>query len=150
MTGPITEFRPVQDGTPAAGSLLARLEAVHAELAHAFTPSETQRGLARFAKIIRDLEQDVDLTPAEPQKDDTTSLLQALVDEVRGLRAQMGSTAGVSSVELSVDSKALVKPVVKVYDTDPDVASAKAQEIFDACVIKYGEHAKNAKNGNGA
>lgn len=44
---------------------------------------------------------------------------------------------GQSSVELTIDSKGLVKPGVKVYHRDPDEAFRVAQEIFDAAVIKY-------------
>jgi len=43
-----------------------------------------------------------------------------------------------SSVEFSVDSKGRVKPVVKVYDIDPEVALTKAQLLIERAV----KHAK--------
>ena len=41
-------------------------------------------------------------------------------------------------VELTVDSKGKVKPTVKVYNDDIEVASKKAQEIMDELLKKYG------------
>jgi hypothetical protein len=41
-------------------------------------------------------------------------------------------------VELTVDSKGKVKPTVKVYDEDIQVASKKAQEVMDNLLKKYG------------
>ena len=58
--------------------------------------------------------------------------------ELQQLRTALAVNGPASSVELSVDSKALVKPIVKVYDIDPDVACARAQELFDDLIIKYG------------
>lgn len=55
----------------------------------------------------------------------------------RHILAALGATGSIPSVELSVDSKALVKPVVKVYNLDPEQANQEAQRIFDDLVIKY-------------
>lgn len=41
-------------------------------------------------------------------------------------------------VELSVDSKGKVKPAVKVYDDDIEVAKDKAIKIMDDLLAKYG------------
>lgn len=41
-------------------------------------------------------------------------------------------------VELSVDSKGKVKPTVKVYDDDIEVAKDKAIKIMDDLLAKYG------------
>jgi hypothetical protein len=51
--------------------------------------------------------------------------------------AALAATGSVPSVELSIDSKGLVKPVVKVYDLDPERASQEAQRIFDELALKY-------------
>lgn len=84
-------------------------------------------------------EQTVELAPppAEAKSDRFGVLGVEILTELKHLRAGLGVQAGVSSVELTVDSKGVVKPTVKVYDQDPDVASAKAQEIFDENVGKY-------------
>ena len=41
-------------------------------------------------------------------------------------------------VELTVDSKGKVKPTVKVYDDDIEVAKEKAEKIMDELLKKYG------------
>ena len=76
---------------------------------------------------------------------DVLELLTLLVEiannqltEMKQLRAAVAVNGPESSVELSVDSKALVKPVVKVYNLHPDVACARAESIFDDLIIKYG------------
>jgi hypothetical protein len=65
-------------------------------------------------------------------------LLEENLAELRHIRAAIGATGSVSSVELEVDSKTAVKPHVKVYDLDAGVASEQAQALFDDLIIKYG------------
>jgi hypothetical protein len=64
-------------------------------------------------------------------------LLEEMLAVQRHILAALGSGSSVPSVELSVDSKALVKPVVKIYDLDPERANQEAQRIFDELTIKY-------------
>lgn len=42
-----------------------------------------------------------------------------------------------NSVDISTDSKGSIKLEVKVYDDNPDTASARAQAVFDALFVKY-------------
>lgn len=42
-----------------------------------------------------------------------------------------------NSVVLTIDAKGNVKPEVKVYDADPEVASSKAQQILAGLIEKY-------------
>lgn len=67
----------------------------------------------------------------------TESTLLEILAELRKLSAAIGTTGSISSVELTVDSKAVVKPTIKIYNLDVAVACAQAQELFDDMIIKY-------------
>ena len=88
----------------------------------------------------------VQQTPGEREAlvDRFGMLGEEILAELRHLRAAMG-TESRSSVEITVDSKAVVKPTVKVYSDDPDEAAEKAQEIFDSLIIKYAPSAGEAR-----
>lgn len=68
---------------------------------------------------------------------DQLTLLTDVLTELRHIRAALGAGGSISSVEIELDSKQAVKPHVKIYDLDPDVANAKAQEAFDELLAKY-------------
>lgn len=69
----------------------------------------------------------------DPLRIDGWEDLAKALDILRG----GNSSDSVPSVELSLDSKGVVKPTVKVYNPDPHQASADAQAIFDQLRAKY-------------
>lgn len=68
----------------------------------------------------------------------TESTLIEILAELKKLNAAIGATGSISSVELTVDSKAVVKPTVKIYDLDAAAACEMAEDLFDDLIIKYG------------
>ena len=80
-------------------------------------------------------------TPAEAQSDRLGLLGEEVLAQLRRIVNALG-TESRSSVEITVDSKGVVKPTVKCYSTDPDEAAEIAQRIFDDLVIKYGPSAE--------
>lgn len=62
---------------------------------------------------------------------------QALA-EVLGIMKTMQDSASVPSVELTMDSKGVVKPTVKVYAHDPQVAKTECVAIFDELRARFG------------
>lgn len=97
---------------------------------------DTAESIAALPMLKRAVEDHDRRSDRDPQIGAAVSLV-AILAELRHIRAALGS-GSVPSVELSVDSKALVKPVVKVYDADPERANQETQRIFDDLVIKYG------------
>lgn len=49
------------------------------------------------------------------------------------------SSEGNSSVEITVDSKGMIKPTVKVYDDDPTLARDMAVVIWNQLKDKFGD-----------
>jgi hypothetical protein len=100
---------------------------------------------ARAAEeALRQMIEDESLTRI-PVRRSTDQLIQSLCQlteetlaELRHIRAALGASGSVSSVELTVDSKAIVKPTVKVYSLDAAAACEQAQTLFDDLIIKYG------------
>ena len=57
---------------------------------------------------------------------------------VLGIFKSMQETQSLPSVELTMDSKGVVKPTVKVYNQDPMQAMNDCQIIFDTLRERYG------------
>lgn len=66
-----------------------------------------------------------------------TPEMQHSVAAVDGAVGIFELAIGQSSIELTVDSKGLVKPAVKIYHRDAGEAMRLAQEHFDALILKY-------------
>lgn len=57
---------------------------------------------------------------------------------VLGIFKTMQETQSLPSVELTMDSKGVVKPTVKVYNANPMQAMEDCQLIFDSLRDRYG------------
>lgn len=62
----------------------------------------------------------------------------AALAEVLGIMRSMQDGTSVPSVELTVDSKAMIKATVKCYAPDPDMAKDDCTRIFDELCTRYG------------
>lgn len=52
--------------------------------------------------------------------------------------AILANPAPQSSIEITQSAKGDARVTVKVYAADPDEAAAKAQQLYDALLAKYG------------